>query len=402
MRRALVVCPREVIPGWLEELQMEGETPVELSGPVAKRLETVAANQDKTWFVTNWHGLMERVGKRTVPSAIAKLPWDLVIGDESTAIRHAKAMITRVALDYLSQCPYRALLSGLPNPESHADFVTQMLFLRGGSFMGCRDFWQWRQLHMTPVGYDWIIKKESLAQLKREVNDAFMFMTLAEAGLGNEKVYEKRWVDLPAKVVKAMDQAVREMQVGDRLAMNRLQVIAWLLQLAGGRYPDPELHHDAKINEVVGLANGELSGKSVVAWCRHNAEIEALASALRKSGVKTEIATGDTKAWNRQNVKAFQEGRFRWFVCQSKLFMFGKDLSRSSTSVYYSNYFDYEVRRQTEFRIESIAKSEPLLYLDIVGRGTMDVDVLESLKDKKINASTFKKTVLASLARRAA
>lgn len=402
MRRALVLCPREVIPGWLSELAMEGETPVELSGPVVKRVETVAANHGRKWFVTNWEGLIQRCGKRSVASEIARLPWDLVVADESTRIKSPKAHVTKIALDYLSQAPYKAILSGLPNPEGPEELVTQMLFLNGGRLMGCSNFWEWRAKHMQAVGYEWAVKRESLKELKAAVDASCKFMSLRQAGLGNVKVAQRRWIDLPKKVLDAMRRAERDYQVGERLAMNKLQVITWLLQLAGGRYPDPEFQHDAKIDEAVRLAKGELSGKPVVAWCKFNEEVDALASALKRAGVSVEIATGATRNYNRENVARFQAGRFKWLVCQSRLFMYGKDLSRSSVALYYSNYFDLEVRRQTEMRIEHITKNEPLLHLDLVARGTMDEDVLDALVDKNIDAASFKRTVLHKLAARRA
>src|SRR5690606_18581518 len=146
----------------------------------------------------------------------------------------------------------------------------------------------------------------------------------------------------------------RDFQVGDKLAMNKLQVISWLLQLAGGRWPhDERVHHDAKIDGLIGLTLGELGGQALVVWGRHTAEILAIAEKIkRKTKFSVDVAYGGTKSTNAATIARFRSGRLRILVAQAKSFQMGQDFSIADAMVYYSNWHDSEVRRQSEERCE--------------------------------------------------
>ncbi len=67
---------------------------------------------------------------------------------------------------------------------------------------------------------------------------------------------------------------------------------------------------------------------------------------------------------------------------------FGLDLSAASTAIYYSNGFSHEDRAQSEDRIEHLRKREPLLFVDLVTRGSTDRTVLSLLR-QKVSAGKF-------------
>ncbi len=395
-KKILVACPKPVIPSWQRELEEEGIESVDLTGrSMDERADRLLEDQDKRWFLVNKEGLTERGHKtrtgrsKAVPSFISRLPWDACLLDESTFVRSPRALVTQVALGYLSQSPYRGILTGLPNPEGPEDFVTQMMFLRGQTrFMGCGNYWDWRAEHMQASGYDWAIKRDALKRLKEEVKQDCVFLTRKQAGIGNQKIREQREVDVPKKILKALRTAEKDFEVGDRLAMNKLQAITWMLQLAGGRYPDEDLHHDAKLRELVYLATTELKGQPIVVWCHYTSEIKACARALEKAGIRTIIAYGRNDA-AAQAHRFHESKKIRAIVAQPACLKMGIDMSRSSTAIYYSNYYDYEIRRQSEDRIEHPKKSEPLLLIDLVARGTIDEDLMMAIRDKKFESESF-------------
>src|SRR5690606_17681710 len=121
-----------------EELESDGFSVVALDGSVADAVKQMEERQDADWYVANYEKLIDhskraRQVRRALPSCLAALPWDVVILDESTKVRKPKAKVTQIALQYLSQASHRAVLTGLPNPEGPEDFVTQMMFLCGGT-----------------------------------------------------------------------------------------------------------------------------------------------------------------------------------------------------------------------------------------------------------------------------
>lgn len=387
VRHVLVVAPLSTLESWKKELALEGIEMVKLVGTQAQRMKALEAGASKKWFGINYEALNEgghvtAMGKRkAMPTPWATMPWDCVIADESTRIRNARSSTTKVFLDHMYDVKYRAILSGLPNPEGPEDVVTQLIWLRG-ELMGCRDFWSWRAAHMQQAGYDWILKNKSRAALHEYMHAETYVLSRQEAGIGNKKVRMVRTVVLPAKVMAAIAQAREEFAVGEDLTKNVLETITWQQRLTGGRYKDAALHHDAKIRELVDLLDGELKGEQVVVWCRFTDEVEAVAHALIKADVNAMSLHGETEH-NSDRIAHFQEKRVRVLVAQPKCIQMGIDLSVSDTAIYYSNWLDYEVRAQSEDRIEHPKKSSPLLILDIVAEGTVDEDYVELLTEKR-------------------
>jgi superfamily II DNA or RNA helicase len=264
-----------------------------------------------------------------------------------------------------------------------------MLFLEGGRpFMGSTNFWQWRQDHMQPTGFDWAVKGASLNVLRQEVRARSFFMTRREAGIPDEKLRQTRWVQLPAKVLKAIKQARKEFAVGDRLTNNVLTAMQWECQLAGGRFPT--LEHDAKFVELEELLAGEFKNQQVVVWARYTAELEAAGSRLEKAKIRCALVNGDVDRDERERrIAAFKAGRTRVLIAQPQCLKMGVDLSEAEVAIVLSNYFNLEVRAQMEDRIVHPKKARPALIVDLVAENTIDEDVLDALTDKRREAGVF-------------
>jgi len=400
--RALVVCPLSVVEPWVKEIGLERphDRVVPVVGLDAADRAAVLSQpvQGPTWFVANKELLLSRRGA-VHGSSLCDYRWDAVVLDESPCIRNPRSKTCKAALKHLTRARYRIALSGLPNPEGPEDYVPQMLFVRGGEFMGHRSFWSWRQEHMRPVAYGfsgWTVRGSSLGRLKAAVESDSFRMTRYDAGMPDLKVHETRYVTLPRRVMSAVRQARSEFRVGDRLTNSVLAVMTMEAQLAGGQYgPDARLRHDAKLAELGRLLEEELKGEQVVVWARFTAEIEAAAKMLRAKTI-----VGSTPADRRAEIiDAFNRGDERVIVVQPRCLSMGVDLSVASASVVLSNYYDLEVRSQMEDRLVHPKKREPVLIVDVVARGTIDVDVAEALTEKRATAATFNARVLRAVRR---
>jgi hypothetical protein len=263
--------------------------------------------------------------------------------------------------------------------------------------MGCMNFWQWRQEHMQPVGYEWAVKGSSFAALRREVRERSFFLTRREAGVPDEKLRQTRWVRLPAAVIRAMKSARKEFAVGERLTNNVLTAMQWECQLAGGAFPT--LEHDAKFTELVELVVGEFKRHQLVVWARYTAEIEAAAISLARAGIAVAVVNGDVDPQERERrIAAFKAGKTRVLVAQPQCLKMGVDLSEAEVAIVLSNYFDFEIRAQMEDRIVHPKKARPALIVDIVAESSIDEDVLQALVDKRTDSRTFNSRLL-SIAR---
>ena len=131
--------------------------------------------------------------------------------------------------------------------------------------------------------------------------------------------------------------------------------------------------------------------EKVVVWYRFNSEMLATSDMLHAKNIEHVYLSGATEYNDR---KAYID-RFAYdknlnvILIQQKIGQFGLDLSCASTAIYYSNGFSLENRIQTEDRIESPNKHEPLLIIDLLMENSIDEYTLKALKKKKQNANYY-------------
>lgn len=408
-RRVLLVAPLSTLLGklnWQGELQRERVNPVLLPHvPRDKRMAVLRPTRmvakggsgqfllKRSW-ATGWFGVNYEA-LRTQPEILAA-PWDAIVLDESTRIRNPRAKITKVLVNSTDHIRERAILSGLPNPEDPMDYFSQFVF-RDGHFMGYDNYWAFRQAFFFQ-GYstwDWRPKPKTRERIKQYVHKHAFVLTRKQAGVGSKKIRQQRSVEMNAAQWKLMRQMRREFAVGTTETKWSPVLHTWMQRLAGGFHPiDLTLISDAKIRLAEELLMEEFRKESVVVWFRFNEEIETLYRWLRKRHPKlaVEYVHGAMKNSKRVRVKAqqrFQEGTTRVLLLQIALGKFGWNLSQSSTSLYYSNSYEFEDRSQSEDRLIHLKKKRDCLYLDLVTLDTPDEDVVDALSNKRLTARLF-------------
>jgi SNF2 family DNA or RNA helicase len=227
--RVLVVGPLSVLPGWENELRAEGLSRIYfLRG--SRHQKWMAATQPRAgWFLVNYEGL------RAAPELFG-LKWDVVIADESTRIRVPTAQITKLMSTRLDHVPRRAILSGLPNPESHLDFFCQFRFLNG-QFLNFNNYWAFRDTLHTQVGYEWLPKKGVKDRIRSEVREHAFTLRRKDAGIGSRKLYERRVVDCAPEIRRYIRQVKKDFRFQELETKHAVVQATWLRRLAGGFEP---------------------------------------------------------------------------------------------------------------------------------------------------------------------
>jgi len=375
--RALVVCPKTVIPGWLEEAASE----------------SLPAQVLKSITLTPAHGLyLINYEQVRLHPRILDLGWDAVVLDESTRIKNPKSKISKV-LTGVFWAPHRAILSGLPAPESDLDYFQQMKFLSPqGRFMGCKNFWEFRNRFCVRWGYDWTLKPGVRKQIKAAVSRHAYVLSRKHAKVGSLKLRESRHVELTSELKKEY-RHVKKLFATQRGDETKYAVVreTWLLRIAGGFHPtELTLMSKAKLNELQELLTGELKGQSVVVWCRFTAEIKAVSQFLADHGHPVLRLTGALSPEKRNvQIQRFRKRPGRVLVSQIKLGKFGLDLSVADTAIYYSNTYSMEDRYQSEDRIISPTKKTPVLLIDLIAKGTVDEVVLQATRLKYADSKSL-------------
>lgn len=388
---ALVVAPLSVLPGWEDELKLEGQTVSWLRGrdlPYFRIVLPRILPALPGWYLINWEGLLANPW-------LADLPWGAVILDESTRIKNPRAKITRLCLAGFRGVNHRILLSGLAAPEELSEIVCQMLFLFG-EFMGCRNYWAWRDTYYVQLGdYDWIPAPGMREEIIREVRLRSYPLTRDKAGIGGKLITETRHVELPAAARKEYRRAeadwVAEVDGKEYSAKYVMVVDNLLSRIAGGPHKDSEL---------LSLLTGDLKGEPVVVWFRYNEELRRVAAKLANAGIGHAAITGETPVRRRGEYVSQFGRRFPVLLLQRKCGKFGLNLSVSDTAINYSLGWSVEDADQSSQRIIHGSKKTPCLQIDLVTRDTVDEDVAEGLRIKAIDGRTLMGRVLTAAKRR--
>lgn len=399
----LISAPLTVLPAWMDELSAEGQSVTLLQGSREERLALALAGAGR-FYLTNKEALFEpghqtSKGKpKPVPSELAMLEWGAVIIDESTCLRNPKAVLPRAAHIAFRDTPVKAVLSGLPNPKSSLDFFMQMLFLHG-RFMGCRNFWQFRNKFFEPdrFGWRWEPKPGAEEQIRTALEKSCHFLTKEDVGLSNKKTFVRRYVNLPQKALAAYKELEREFAVGDYMTKWVVSVRSGISQLTGGRPETKELRkyeHNAKLDELIELLQGELEGEQVLVWFRYRRELAEAERRIRKAGFRVRGLHGSTPLSMRQSFASrFRAKELDVLCLQQQTGRFGINLATASTAIFFSWTEDPEDWSQSLDRIEHMMKKRGLLYIMLLARGTLDEDRFETLKTYRGSSRGFMKAM---------
>ena len=394
----LILAPASTIPDWLDELKREQIEVHHLTGSRQRRADY--AGDHSGWFITNYEGVCipdgkTPKGKRRYRSPLLELLWDVVVLDESTRIKNPQAGITKQLLKYRMNFNHRAILSGYPAPEGPSDYFCQMQFLYG-EFAQAKNWWQFRDIHYhNPWGFEWIPKSGTLDYVKRQVRGRAYVLRRKDAGIGSKKFYERRVVPLNAvqkRLIKEIDTDFEYSTVeGITTTKSVLTTCIWMQRIAGGYTPDGlTLINPAKQKAILELLKGDLKTQSILIWFRFNREIWGMRNFLEGEGYHVECITGVVPFAARKLLQRdFNNHKFPILLMQVQCGKMGIDLSGADTAIYYSNSWSGESRAQSEDRIIHPVKRDPLLYVDIVSKGSADEDVLFALREKSFTAKRF-------------
>ncbi len=376
----LVVAPLTPMMGWGEELEREGIAYTLVRGSIKQRSKALAGPQPWKLFV---YDSIIRTDE------LLQIPWTAIVLDESTRIKNPRAQVTKRMLKWTARIrtPLKAILTGIPAPQSYEDLWCQMAWLNDGFWMGCGNFWRWRDVYTRTAGFARYFPTKQLAEVKRAVHDEAIILTRKQAGLANEKIKQKRIGELHPDTLKLYRWIAKNWEVPGIECKHSITVTGWLRRLTGGFSPAGPMP-SWKYEELSRLMVEDLRDEKVVVWFAYNKEIERARRELKESGVKAEAIHGGVAPEDRPAImRRFRGGNTQALLMQVKCGKYGLDLSASDTSVYFSNSDSFENRAQSEDRIEHMSKKSALLYVDLVTVRTVDEDVMESLAEKRMDSA---------------
>ena len=352
-------------------------------------------------LVASYDAIMTQTGGMAIKSFLQRRRC-LYVLDESGRIKSPGSKRTKRVNASSSYAPYRRVLTGTPIDNSPMDVYTQVRFIRPDVWleMGIRNFSQFKQRfgiweqRKTATGgrFEQLIRYRDLDVLKDVASRVGDRRLKADVLDLPEKIYTRRTFDLNPEQRRVYNELEEEYftelkdgsEVTADLAIVRMLRMS---QIASGYVGNDE-------DELVPLGENvrmkclkdtleDVEG-SVIIWGRYNCEIDAIREMLGdRDAVYYDGRTSDEdKA--AALVKFQREGSVRFFVAKPSAAGEGLTLHRAKTMIYVSNSFSLRERLQSEDRAHRAGMShEPVTYIDLVARNTLDVYILQALRKKR-------------------
>lgn len=380
LRKVLVVGPLCVLPGWLSELEAEGENNIFfLYGSNSKRRKMLqdiqtAGTGERLWVVTN------KEIHLSVPE-ISGIPWDAVILDESRWLANPRTKASKYFVRNFRRSAVRMCLTGTAAPESDLEYFTQIQFLDWNNWEE-KTYWEFRIKNFDCIRYGWVVKPERKGYIEYVLSKNCYFLRRSEVKLGGTKIHERRAMELPQRLrtmyTTAMDEFVLEGEEDLDKTIWATQRYLWLRYLCSG-FVNGELISDHKLKTLWDLLYNELRGEQVAIWCSYKIELEAVTAFLRQKGNSAETIHGGVSVQNREAFRLrFQNGDLDYLVIQPDSFKFGTNITKAKALVYFSSPEGAQTRQQTEDRAIDIDKIDSNLIVDLYCLDTVEEDILMS------------------------
>jgi len=323
--------------------------------------------------------------------------------DESTTIKNHKSKRTKAILKLAPFAEYKRILSGNPSPNGPLDLFSQGWFL-DPKLLGMKSWYEYRNRfcllkvqHMGPRSFQVVTGYRNLDELGDKLSHFSTRVRKDECLDLPPKIYQIREVELTAEQRLAYKDMKRDAYVeldgmGTVTATAVITKMLRLHQIVMGRIPLdeeggminlPSHRMDALMDTVA-----EVQDPKVIIWANYRPDIMGIQAALAAAYGKESVVSywGDTSRAQRPEViKQFQDAQspVRFIVGNAMVGGWGVNLSRSHTSIYFSNDYNLDKRMQSEARPDRIGQeADHILYIDLIAKGTVDEKIVRALRDK--------------------
>ena len=423
--RLLVVAPKGTYMNWVDQ-----EIPVHVPDYIEKdvlawkpnitekyELQLKAIRNPENFklkiFVMNVESLSTKKGCYYAKLFLSSKA--MMIIDESTTIKNPQAKRTKNILELSKEAPYKRILTGSPVTQSPMDLWSQMDFLEP-EILGQQSFYAFRTKYAVLITasaaggthkFQKIVKFKNLKELGKLVSPHSYRILKKDCLDLPDKIFTKRIIELSDEQKKAYSEmktsAITILKGEAATAVNVLTQLIKLHQITCG-------HMKTDSGDIINLKNsrldelmqilGETTGKAII-WANYIHDINTIESAIKKEFGLDSYCTyyGATKQEDRQAcINKFQDetNPVRFFIGNTQTGGYGITLTQASTVIYYSNNYDLEKRIQSEDRAHRIGQKNPVLYVDLVAKETVDEKIIQALRNKVNIASEINGEELAN------
>lgn len=332
----------------------------------------------------------------------------MMVLDESARIKNPDAKTTKRVQAAGRHAKMRRVLTGTPVPNSPFDVYSQLRFLDPDVWkqLGCGSFASFKAMFGVWVEhvrndngqrFKQLVDYQNLAVLNKVV-DRYGDRLLKDEVLDlPPKMYQRMEFDMTPEQAKLYKQLRDEFMVwlenGDMvtapLAITRMlrlqQVTSGYCPTDDGNMvliePNPRL---TLLDEIV-----EDIPHQAIIWGKFQHDVDAITERLRAAKRTCVAYDGRTSQSAREEARqAFKAGDVQFFVANPAAAGEGLTLHMAKSVIYFNTSFKLSDRLQSEDRAHRSGMDDrPVLYYDLVARGTIDAHVIRALRTKMDLAS---------------
>lgn len=385
----IIFCPYEAMQSWEDELNEAGEKYELIIGSKVQRqaqVKKIHYNQTK-WYITNHQAHL------SIGNELSNIPWDVIVLDESSCIRHPQTAITQYFVNNFRTADHRFALSGLPAPESDLDYFCQLQFLDPSIWIE-ENFYEFEHNNFGKIGYETLVSPKGSEYLASTLAKTCLFQSRDDYDLGGIIIHERRYVSLPSVIKNKYNTVEKELilrhgEVEEQTIFQTTKRI-WLRRLCGG-FAGEDLVSSFKAKELKYLVNTELKKEQVVICAFFRKEVDFLYNYFRHTIASGKLHGGISQLKRREEIKKFKRGQTRILFIQPDCLRFGANLSFCDTIIMYSVPEKYETYEQVIARLIDAGSDKASLVLHLISSGTLEESMVESLIRKEGRALRMKR-----------
>lgn len=322
--------------------------------------------------------------------------WDLVVADEIHRIKAPGGAASKFVAELGALVPHRLGLTGTIMPHSPLDVFGQYRFLDPALFGYAYSTFKKRYAIMGGYqGYE-VVDFQNKEDLYSRIMSCTYQVGSGVLDLPPVQHIEHMFSLEPeaAAIYKKMERDFYVgVSAGEVTAANALTKLLRLQQIVSGHITLDsgviQRVSSAKLELLEELLSGMPPKEPVVIFCRFREDIRSIRELCESLTIRDEKGkilvdrTAGELSGARSDLSDWLAGKYSILVAQIQSGGVGIDLTRARYCIYYSLGFSLGDYEQSLARVNRPGQDRPVVYLHLIGAGTVDVKVYRSLREKK-------------------
>lgn len=400
--KVLVIAPpRVAMSTWSDEIDKWDELHLSYAKVVGpnkkKRIE--ALEQEADIYLVNNENLVWLV--KYLQEQGRDWPFDMIVIDEWSKYKSSKTIGFRVLKKVMPLTKRFVGLTGTPNPNGYPDLWSQMYLLDFGARLG-RTLTAFRDRFLVAgrrnghIVYEWNLREGAKQSIDEKMSDVCFSLSAEDWITLPERMDHIVNAELSEDVMKKYKQFERDsiLPLSDDEAITGVSagvVTNKLLQFANGAIYDDDkkvLHlHDTKLDALDELLD-QSNGQPVLVFYAYQHDFDRIKA--RHPEAQKLDTDEDLKNWNA--------GKIPLLVCHPASIGHGLNMqSGGNIIIWFGLTWSLELYLQANARLHRQGQTEKVFIYHIIAKGTVDENVMKSLKEKNLTQQSLLEALKAKI-----